>query len=375
MDQICSATWEHPEAQTQPEFGWGSFCIQTFKWLEAALRPAGWQRRKHESGFTSSTVPVWHQEAALALSESDCRQLQSKLEINLWSQTAAWCSSASFNPITVPGFLRFIRKITQHLSQCHWGGMSNAPYFSCRGSQSSPGRSCLAVCLTSSLSTNRLLRCSACTTATLIHSMRGGRSRNGLEEGRDAVMLDWAPFFLILLFMFILILKCFNLFLKKNMKQNKSSDSQVSKSGLLSCHHSNSTHWWRLESSWKLRKKQPVSGHELLVFTPQSQEVAPLSDQCHGRRLQVGIFQWLHLWAGQEVVECSKGVWGPGHWQLIGWASGTDGRARAAQTLHVMHRSRHQITCRMTRRIRVTCMCMLFICVCVCACLNSSCTI
>lgn len=55
-------------------------------------------------------------------------------------------------------------------------------YFSCRGSQSSPGRSCLAVCLTSSLSTNKLWRCSACTTATRIHSMRGGRSRNGLEE-------------------------------------------------------------------------------------------------------------------------------------------------------------------------------------------------
>ena len=55
-------------------------------------------------------------------------------------------------------------------------------YFSCRGSQSNPGRSCLAVCLTSSLSTNRLWRCSACTTATRIHSMRGGRSRNGLQE-------------------------------------------------------------------------------------------------------------------------------------------------------------------------------------------------
>ncbi len=53
-------------------------------------------------------------------------------------------------------------------------------YFSCLGSQSSPGRSSLAVCLTSSLSTNRLLRCSAWTMATLIHSIKGGSNRNGL---------------------------------------------------------------------------------------------------------------------------------------------------------------------------------------------------
>lgn len=53
---------------------------------------------------------------------------------------------------------------------------------SCRGSQSSPGRSCRAVCLTSSLSTNRLRRCSAWTMATRIHSIRGGRRGNGLRE-------------------------------------------------------------------------------------------------------------------------------------------------------------------------------------------------
>lgn len=55
-------------------------------------------------------------------------------------------------------------------------------YFSCLGSQSSPGRRSLAVCLTSSLSTNRLLRCSACTMATRIHSIRGGSNRKGLRR-------------------------------------------------------------------------------------------------------------------------------------------------------------------------------------------------
>ncbi len=53
---------------------------------------------------------------------------------------------------------------------------------SCRGSQSSPGSSCRAVCLTSSLSTNRLRRCSAWTIATRIHSIRGGRRGKGLVE-------------------------------------------------------------------------------------------------------------------------------------------------------------------------------------------------
>lgn len=57
-------------------------------------------------------------------------------------------------------------------------------YFSCLGSQSSPGRRSRAVCLTSSLSTNRLLRCSACTMATLIHSIRGGSNRKGLRGRR-----------------------------------------------------------------------------------------------------------------------------------------------------------------------------------------------
>lgn len=75
---------------------------------------------------------------------------------------------------------------------------SLASYFSCLGSQSSPGSSCRAVCLTSSLSTNRLRRCSACTTATLIHSMRGGRSRKGLQGGSDAVSAGEAPLSLVL---------------------------------------------------------------------------------------------------------------------------------------------------------------------------------
>lgn len=62
-------------------------------------------------------------------------------------------------------------------------------YFSSLGSQSSPGRSSRAVCLTSSLSTNKLRRCSAWTMATRIHSISGGRSRKGLgmamEKGRN----------------------------------------------------------------------------------------------------------------------------------------------------------------------------------------------
>lgn len=77
----------------------------------------------------------------------------------------------------------------------------------------------------------------------------------------------------------------------------------------------------------------------------------PLSVQRHGRRLQVWIFHGLHLWAGQEVVERSEGVRGPGYCRLIGWAGGADGGAGAAQTLHVVHRSRHQITCRETSSI------------------------
>lgn len=60
-----------------------------------------------------------------------------------------------------------------------WSGES---YFSSLGSQSSPGRSCRAVCRTSSLSTNKLRRCSACTMATRIHSMRGGSRRKGLQR-------------------------------------------------------------------------------------------------------------------------------------------------------------------------------------------------
>lgn len=61
-------------------------------------------------------------------------------------------------------------------------------YFSCLGSQSSPGRRSLAVCLTSSLSTNKLRRCSAWTMATLIHSIRGGSSKNGLKRYTTSIM-------------------------------------------------------------------------------------------------------------------------------------------------------------------------------------------
>lgn len=55
-------------------------------------------------------------------------------------------------------------------------------YFICRGSQSTPGSSSLAACLTSSLSTEKLHRCSVWATATRIHSISGGSTRNGLQE-------------------------------------------------------------------------------------------------------------------------------------------------------------------------------------------------
>lgn len=54
-------------------------------------------------------------------------------------------------------------------------------YFICRGSQSTPGSSSLAACLTSSLSTEKLRRCSVWATATRIHSISGGSTRNGLQ--------------------------------------------------------------------------------------------------------------------------------------------------------------------------------------------------
>lgn len=57
------------------------------------------------------------------------------------------------------------------------------PYFICRGSQSTPGSSSLAACLTSSLSTEKLRRCSVWATATRIHSISGGSTRNGLQGG------------------------------------------------------------------------------------------------------------------------------------------------------------------------------------------------
>lgn len=60
--------------------------------------------------------------------------------------------------------------------------MKNVSYLSCLGSQSSPGRSRRAVCLTSSLSTKRLRRCSAWTIETRIHSIRGGSKGKGLYE-------------------------------------------------------------------------------------------------------------------------------------------------------------------------------------------------
>ena len=72
----------------------------------------------------------------------------------------------------------------------------------------------------------------------------------------------------------------------------------------------------------------------------------PLSGQRRARRLQAGTLQWFHLRAGQEVVERSEGIRGPGHWRLIGWTGRAPAGAGAAQTLHVVHRSRHQVTCR-----------------------------
>lgn len=54
-------------------------------------------------------------------------------------------------------------------------------YFSCRGSQSIPGSMSRAACRTSSLSTEKLRRCSAWATATRIHSIRGGSTINGLQ--------------------------------------------------------------------------------------------------------------------------------------------------------------------------------------------------
>lgn len=55
------------------------------------------------------------------------------------------------------------------------------PHFICRGSQSTPGSSSRAACLTSSLSTEKLRRCSVWATATRIHSISGGSTRNGLQ--------------------------------------------------------------------------------------------------------------------------------------------------------------------------------------------------
>lgn len=58
MDQVGSATREHPEAQIQLELGRSSFSIQTLKGLEAALGPAG-HRRTHHHSSTSSADQKW----------------------------------------------------------------------------------------------------------------------------------------------------------------------------------------------------------------------------------------------------------------------------------------------------------------------------
>lgn len=58
-------------------------------------------------------------------------------------------------------------------------------YFNCRGSQSTPGSKSLAACRTSSLSTEKLRRCPAWAKATLIHSIRGGSTMNGLERAKQ----------------------------------------------------------------------------------------------------------------------------------------------------------------------------------------------
>lgn len=57
------------------------------------------------------------------------------------------------------------------------------PYLSWRGSQSTPGSSSRAAWRTSSLSMEKLRRWPACATATRIHSISGGSTRKGLQEG------------------------------------------------------------------------------------------------------------------------------------------------------------------------------------------------
>lgn len=86
-------------------------------------------------------------------------------------------------------------------------------YFSCRGSQSTPGRSSLAACLTSSLSTETLSRCSVCAPATRIHSISGGSTMNGLGENEQPEGTHAE---------ITILSKWFN-YTEKNNKQTKSS--------------------------------------------------------------------------------------------------------------------------------------------------------
>lgn len=108
---------------------------------------------------------------------------KSKIRSGLfWRYCCKFKSYISSNYGCVKVVHHILSFMSAHIIVCNfmWPGQCVLIYFSCLGSQSSPGRRSLAVCLTSSLSTNRLLRCSAWTMATLIHSIRGGSNRNGL---------------------------------------------------------------------------------------------------------------------------------------------------------------------------------------------------
>ena len=111
----------------------------------------------------------------------------------------------------------------------------------------------------------------------------------------------------------------------------------------------------------KEKSKADIFTYQQRLILTHPRRYTPLSAQCHGRRLQVGVLMRLHLWAGQEVVEGSEGVWGPGYRRLIGQMRRADGGAGAAQTLHVMHRSRHQIACRESEGKTITIMWLQFV--------------
>lgn len=94
------------------------------------------------------------------------------------SKTASLVLEANYPYIKV-AYLRLSKTLSE----------ASYPYFICRGSQSTPGSSSLAACLTSSLSTEKLRRCSVWATATRIHSISGGRTRNGLQGNTMVCLL------------------------------------------------------------------------------------------------------------------------------------------------------------------------------------------